>query len=170
MKGEEKTDNKHSQDHRIVGKKFPSFLSFKELKTWLRCEFLAIPQVIGLSGMSAMTSITITWQIHWIISGKSCLQSFGVFFKTTKKLPSQNKKPKQPEQEKTTKAPLSLKTKQKAPLSEFNIKNKSISAIKRDVLCFSFFHNWWFTMISVVTVGKEKWTHCDLLLELVTEI
>lgn len=57
--------------HRITELLISSFLSFKELKNWFRCEFLAIPQVIGLNGMSPMTSITITWQIHWIISGKS---------------------------------------------------------------------------------------------------
>lgn len=38
MKGEEKTDSKCSQNHRIVDKKFLSFLSFKEMKiglTWI---------------------------------------------------------------------------------------------------------------------------------------
>lgn len=56
--------------------KFLSLLSFEELKIGLRCEFLALPQFIGLTSMITMTSIIVTWQIHQIKSGKSLLERF----------------------------------------------------------------------------------------------
>lgn len=38
------------------------FLSFEELKNGLKCEFLALPPVFGMTGMIALTFIAVTCQ------------------------------------------------------------------------------------------------------------